>query len=115
MSMKIREICGDYALDIKYNGNKVFSLFFNSYRNALTVKRILEVDASVPNAATVADFVEVVRCKDCEHKVVINNGRVMCNRNAVKARFYDDWYGLTATDDNHFCSYGKRKEGAENG
>ncbi len=103
MSMKIREICGDYALDIEYNGNKVFSLFFNSYRNALTVKRILEVDVSVPNVATVADFVEVVRCKDCGMSRKTEDERYLfCMQ-------FADTVGSRA-----FCSYGKKKEGAEN-
>lgn len=64
---EIREICGDWAFDIVYNDGETFMLFFNSRRNAETVKRCLEVDDSVPNAATPVDFVEVVRCKDCAY------------------------------------------------
>jgi hypothetical protein len=50
-----------------------------------------------------ADIVEVVRCKDCKHS-------------------YKEGYGLNCShiggmnsyvDDNGFCSYGERKEGAE--
>lgn len=65
---EIKEICGDYYIDIKYHENQkeAISLFFNSYRNAKTVKRCIELDDSIPNAATAVDFVEVVRCKDCE-------------------------------------------------
>ena len=62
---EIREICGDWAFDIVYNNGETFMLLFNSRRNAETVKRCLEVDDSIPNAATPVDFVEVVRCKDC--------------------------------------------------
>lgn len=62
----IREICGDYAIDIEYSKDYTFVMFFNSRRNAETVKRCIEVDDSVPNAATAVDFVEVVRCKDCK-------------------------------------------------
>lgn len=54
-----------------------------------------------------ADVVEVVRCEKCTHKVDFR-GRVMCNRNAH--RVCDEWYGLTATNNDHFCSYGIRKE-----
>lgn len=54
-----------------------------------------------------ADVVEVVRCKDCNHKVDFK-GRVMCNRNAKKIG--EEWCGLTATDNEHFCSYGERSE-----
>ena len=44
-----------------------------------------------------ADVVEVVRCKDCQFY------------NLVEC-YMDDIYSLS---DNDFCSYGKRKEGAE--
>lgn len=54
-----------------------------------------------------ADFVEVVRCKDCKHKVDFMC-RVMCSRNAQKHG--DEYYHLTATDNEHFCNYGERKE-----
>lgn len=54
-------------------------------------------------------FIEVVRCFECQHKVDIN-GRVMCKRSAQKSQYYDEWEGLTATTNNHFCSYGERKE-----
>ena len=65
MKCEISEICGDWALDINnFNGGKI-TIYFNSRQNALNVKRILEVDGSIPNAATVCDMQEVVRCKDC--------------------------------------------------
>ena len=63
MKCEISEICGDWALDIM-TGEKV-TIYFNSRQNALNVKRILEVDDSIPNAATVCDMQEVVRCKEC--------------------------------------------------
>lgn len=44
-----------------------------------------------------ADVVEVVRCKDCEFRVLTQNG-FMCRINAV------------VTSDNGYCNYGKRKE-----
>lgn len=51
--LKIRDICGDYALDIPtYNGSN-FTLYFNSKKNAENVKRIIEIDGSKPNEATV--------------------------------------------------------------
>lgn len=50
MKCEVREICGDWALDINnFNGGKI-TIYFNSRQNALNVKRILEVDDSVPNA-----------------------------------------------------------------
>ena len=64
---EIREICGDWAFDIIYNDGTAYMLLFNSRRNAMTVKRCLEVDWSIPNAATPVDFVEVVRCRNCKY------------------------------------------------
>lgn len=52
-----------------------------------------------------ADFVEVVRCKDCLHKINYK-GRAMCTLYAEEA--LGVWYGLNATRDEHFCSYGER-------
>lgn len=59
-----------------------------------------------------ADVVEVVRCKDCKHKLVTTSGRVMCKRNARKIDCVAEWCGLTATNDDAFCNYGERKGGA---
>lgn len=57
--LKIRDFCGDYALDIPdYNGSN-FTLYFNSKRNAENVKRIIETDGSKPNEATVCDMQEI--------------------------------------------------------
>lgn len=64
---EIRDFCGDYAFDVEYSADNEFTMFFNSRRNAETVKRCIEVDDSVPNVATAVDFVEVVRCKDCRY------------------------------------------------
>ena len=61
MKCEIHEICGDWALEIfQYPvPRKPTIVFFNSRQNALNVKRILEVDDSIPNAATVCDMQEV--------------------------------------------------------
>ena len=59
--------------------------------------------------APAADVVEVVRCKDCKHKVNFQN-RIMCDRNARCSSDGSEWYGLTATNNDNFCSYGERKE-----
>ena len=80
MKCEVREICGDWALDINnFNGGKI-TIYFNSRQNALNVKRILEVDDSIPNAATVCDMQEVVRCKDCRYY-----GAQYCTRD-IKSR-----------------------------
>lgn len=100
----IRDICGDYAIDIKYHeGQKeAITLFFNSRRNAETVKRCIEVDDSVPNVATVVDFVEVVRCKDCKQCEVCADALLWCNQieRLVPPMGY--------------CHCGERSEGNEN-
>ena len=46
----IREICGDWALDIHW-GNETVVLYFNSRNNAELVKDILEWEDDHPNAA----------------------------------------------------------------
>ena len=51
------------------------------------------------------DAVEVVRCKDCKYWQDNNDGYPH-----EECRW---WHGETP-DDNDFCSYGERKEGASN-
>lgn len=101
MKSEIREICGDWALDIDgFNGGKI-TIYFNSRQNALTVKRILEVDDSIPNAAIVCDMQEVVRCKNCKH---------------FRFSDFSDMYGecsqahIRLVSPYSFCSYGERKD-----
>lgn len=100
----VRDFCGDYAIDIKYHeGQKeAITLFFNSRRNAETVKRCIEVDDSVPNVATAVDFVEVVRCKDCAYY----REETSCCLNPHCVVYY---YGHRVKED-HYCSYGERSE-----
>jgi hypothetical protein len=57
--------------------------------------------------APTADVVEVVRCKDCAYREEFLD-RVMCRRTAHKSA--NGWFGLRATADHHYCSYGERKE-----
>ena len=103
--IEIRDFCGDYALDIPMGDRSVHTIYFNSRRNAETVKRIMEVDDSVPNVATVCDVVEVVRCCDCKYcetviHSVIDEPKWFCTR---MVRAFD-------VDPTSFCSYGERKE-----
>ena len=49
-----------------------------------------------------ADFVEVVRCKDCEHWGGVTFGYI-CRR-------FSGSYIRNETRENDFCSYGKRKD-----
>ena len=99
---EIREVCGDYAIDIEYSKDFTFTMFFNSRRNAQTVKRCIEVDDSVPNVATAVDFVEVVRCKDCVKK---NTPNCAMWYDCGKCKGQWSW-----CNPNDFCSYGERRE-----
>lgn len=142
MKCEISEICGDWALEIfQYPApRKPTIVFFNSRQNALNVKRILEVDDSIPNAATVCDMQEVVRCKDCKYfqdkYVELPDGSkrpykksesavplsVGINVGSYCARFgyatvHGYRYGKPSVDEtrlyakpNDFCSYGERKD-----
>lgn len=74
--IEIREFCGDYALDIPMGEGAVYTIYFNSRRNAEMVKRIMEVDDSVPNVATVCDVVEVKHGTWIFHK----DGSGTCNQ-----------------------------------
>lgn len=64
------------------------------------------IDQTISLAPT-ADVVEVVRCKDCLHKINYK-GRAMCTIYGEEA--FGTWYGLNATRDEHFCSYGERRD-----
>lgn len=57
--LKIREVCGDYALDIPFTDGSVNTIYFNSKRNAETVKHIIEVDGSNSNNATECEMEEI--------------------------------------------------------
>lgn len=62
--LKIRGFCGDYALDISFTDDSVITIYFNSKRNAETVKHIIEVDGSKPNVATVCEMEEIKHGKN---------------------------------------------------
>ena len=80
-----------------YSGNKKAI-----YREAiLAVKSILHSAKSI-------DAVPVVRCRDCKHAWIHPCGYVYCHRDGRNA------YEMTFNLDS-FCSYGERKEGADNG
>jgi hypothetical protein len=58
------------------------------------------------------DVVEVVRCRDCEHCEVINPNEESIKEAALKE--YTCKASKLKKNAHDFCSYGKRKEGAEN-
>lgn len=105
----IREVCGDYAIDIKW-GHDEYTLFFNSRRNAETVKKCIEVDDSIPNVATAVDFVEVVHCKDCKYGSEYKIGSTV--RYRCLGRWDDSIGRIVDVKPTDFCSYWeKRKHG----
>lgn len=103
MKCEVREICGDWALEIfQYpEPQKPTTVFLNSRQNALNVKRIVEVDDSIPNVATVCDMQEVVRCKDCKY-YQDNNGDYPHR----ECR----WCADETPNEDDFCSYGERND-----
>lgn len=96
MKCEIRAAVSDYALDMHFPDETV-TIYFNSRQNAENVKKIIETDRSIPNAATVCDMQAVVHCKDC--------------------RFlrFSDFYGecgcglLGIVSPWDYCSHGERK------
>jgi hypothetical protein len=57
------------------------------------------IDALVPSKT--ADVEEVVRCKDCKHKLrTVANGFVICREK----------HGMVRPSLDDFCSYGERRE-----
>lgn len=104
---EIREICGDYAIDIEYSKDFTFTMYFNSRRNAETVKRCVELDDSVPNVATAVDFVEVVRCKDCVYADCLPSGLFRCRKHSVYSMFRNSILNVNPDD---YCSFGERSE-----
>ena len=59
-----------------------------------------EYDIKLIDEIPAADVVPVVRCRECKHY----DGKWMCKISGVPSR-----------KPNDFCSYGDRKEGADNG
>lgn len=53
-----------------------------------------------------ADVVEIVRCKDCKHLKIINDGKIY-----AKCLQTDFEFMPFGTDTRtHYCSYGERKD-----
>ncbi len=64
-----------------------------------TLKRYVKRSSTV-------DAVEVVRCKKCKYRVeYFDSGMFVCKRNQCVVCGKADY-----VSDNHFCSYGERRE-----
>ena len=76
--------------------------------------------ASFINAAPTVDAVEVLRCRDCKYwgdedgKLQRSDG-VLYARCTVHNYLIDGRHTGWCPTENDFCSYGERKEGADNG
>lgn len=68
-----------------------------------TLARLQQGIADATDAPTI-DAVEVVRCKDCKHKVLTEDGEY--NTEDIVCDYWSS-DGLNASD---FCSYGERSE-----
>ena len=75
------------------------------------------VDAKQISEAPTVDAVPVVRCRECKHhrdkneqeqQYLVEDILICTSQDAT-----DDCWNAVWPD--HFCSYGKRKEGADNG
>ena len=64
----------------------------------------LSCEECVVNDAPTVDAVPVVRCKDCT-RLVLHKGIPICSK----------WRTFPEVELEGFCSYGERKEGADNG
>ena len=103
----------DFTEKVKFaiNATDLKDTYSCGFRNALRYALSL-VDGKDPEyeecEKSTVDAVEVVRCKDCKHKFDRKIfGNIMCGRTAIIKN--GEPYGLIATGDNQFCSYGESK------
>ena len=88
--LKIREVSGDYALDIPFADGSVNTIYFNSKRNAETVKHIIEVDGSKPNEATVCDMQEIKHGSWEYDSEGVGYANYLCSECGNFLTFYED-------------------------
>lgn len=88
----MRLIDADALLDATRN-------FCDGYKVNWTDNKVL---SWIDHASTI-DAVPVVRCKDCKHCNPTDGGSPLCTYHRIACSY------------NDFCSYGERKDGAEDG
>lgn len=81
-------------------------------KRVITAGGVVSLSETLPKMLRSADAVEIVRCKDCRHYILFN-GRDMCKRRALYNDYFKEYYSLTATDKQNFCSYGERDKSNE--
>ena len=88
--------------------NRSSNDFIITSNRILTDDELAMLTALRSEDAPTVDAVEVVRCRDCKHAWIHPCGYVYCHRDGRNA------YEMTFNIDS-FCSYGERKDGADNG
>lgn len=74
--------------------------------NAPIISRTYQAVLHMVENLPTADFVEVVRCKDCKHWGGVVFG--------YRCRKFSGMNTQIQTSENDFCSFGERKEGIKN-
>lgn len=77
---------------------------YEVYSGMKTINTILQFNKDISkriDAIPAADVVEVVRCKDCKHRIYDKS------RDFLYCEMY---YGMGSVMDNNYCSYGERKD-----
>lgn len=88
--LKIRDFCGDYALDIPYSDGSLNTIYFNSKQNAEIVKHIIEVDCSKPNYATVCEMKEIEHASWEYDSEGVGYANYLCSACGNFLTFYED-------------------------
>lgn len=104
----------------KYMNAKEVDKIFRDYisldileeKRVITAEGIISIGEALSRKFRSVDVIEIVRCKDCRHYILFN-GRDMCKRRALYNDYFKEYYGLTATEKQNFCSYGERSESNE--
>ena len=88
--------------------NDIYSLFNQS---GIARLHVSDID-TIPRV----DAVEVVRCRNCREWKTIGKDEILGTEIGLCdcSQWENDYYNIE-TDADDFCSYGERKEGADNG
>ena len=84
-------------IDVDAARRRIIAFATGLHSEVLSVDTVMMLLTQAPTV----DAVEVVRCKDCDHGININN-MIACTE-----------FRETIHKPEDFCSYGERKEGAD--
>ena len=86
--------CKDCILEPKC----ILRISYSMGDDEITGKEFTDIEKRCKSFKNKADFVEVVRCKDCKYKSIMSDGKTLaCIRQSAYKKPTD------------FCSYGERK------